>query len=149
MKEEKSNWIDGLVKIEIPTEFAKNTFVSNQNNATGIEILYFRNSSNHIVSKIKFGKFTLGPPGLVHGGAISAVLDEIMGAECFNNGYLALTKELNVKFIKPVPINNILFAIGNLDNADTRILRMSAKLFDENKRIYSISNGIFRIVKEI
>ena len=72
-----------------------------------------------------------------------------MGAESFDNGYLALTKELVVKFIKPVPINNILFAIGNLDNADTKILRISAKLFGENKRIYATSSGIFRIVREI
>jgi len=149
MKEEIKIWTKGLVLIDIPFEFRHPTFVSGKNDSERIEISYFRNSNSHIVSKVKFGKYAAGPPGIVHGGAITSVLDETMGIECYNNGYLALTKELSIIFLKPVPIGAQLFTIGFVEDFDAELLNSSSVLFDNNNRIYSTSKGVFKIVKKI
>ena len=45
-----------------------------------------------------------GYPGVVHGGVLTAVLDEGMGwASTFRTGRMQLTLELQIKFRKPVP----------------------------------------------
>jgi len=45
-----------------------------------------------------------GGPGIAHGGWIAAFFDELLG-QCVNaQGPTALTGELSVRFVKPVPI---------------------------------------------
>ena len=49
-----------------------------------------------------------GPPGFVHGGCLSAVLDESMGALVFAHmSDFQVTKELSVTFKHPVPISSV------------------------------------------
>lgn len=59
--------------------------------------------------EIYFTEFTAGEehqgyPGLVHGGIIAAVLDELMANQVYRQGYEAFTADLQLRFQKPVPI---------------------------------------------
>jgi len=55
-----------------------------------------------------FGGNVQGPPGFVHGGCLAAVLDESMGALVFAHlSNFQVTKELCIKFKRPVPINSV------------------------------------------
>jgi uncharacterized protein (TIGR00369 family) len=51
-----------------------------------------------------------GGPGVAHGGWTAGVLDELVGHVPLLNGQLAVTGELKVRFIKPVPIGRPLIA---------------------------------------
>jgi len=55
------------------------------------------------------GKFRIahryeGPPGAVHGGIIATLVDEAMGKLSRIDGVIALTAELNVQYLRLVPL---------------------------------------------
>ena len=57
------------------------------------------------------GQIAVGPlpetpprPGHLYGGIISALLDEVMGRVVVPSGEFAVTGKLEVKFLKPVPL---------------------------------------------
>lgn len=75
-------------------------------------------------------------PGRTHGGIISAMLDEVIGravsiAEptCFG-----VTVDLNVKFKKPVPLEQDLLIVG-------RITRNRSRMFEGTGEIYLAADG--------
>jgi uncharacterized protein (TIGR00369 family) len=45
-----------------------------------------------------------GGPGMVHGGIIATLLDEAMGKVNRFRGLRAVTAELNVEYVRPVPV---------------------------------------------
>ncbi len=56
------------------------------------------------------GRFILGPRyqgggGMAHGGIIAMLLDEAMGKVCRFREARAVTADMNIKFLKPVPID--------------------------------------------
>ena len=55
--------------------------------------------------------------GIVHGGIISTLLDEIMGGYLYAKGYKAVTAKLEVRYRKPTPIGTHLniqgWIVGN------------------------------------
>ena len=57
---------------------------------------YFRGpAAGALYAKAWFGRETQGPPGHVHGGAMSAVLDEAMGGASWMNGYRSVAATLS------------------------------------------------------
>lgn len=82
---------------------------------------------NPIGLKLKFAeenetymtKFTAGPEhqgydGIVHGGIISTLLDEITARYLYSKGYNAVTARLEVRYKKPTPIGVELDITGNI-----------------------------------
>jgi uncharacterized protein (TIGR00369 family) len=47
-----------------------------------------------------------GPPGHCHGGIIATILDDAMGKVNKLRHVVALTREMTVEYLKPVPLNN-------------------------------------------
>src|SRR5215472_15397587 len=45
-----------------------------------------------------------GPPGHVHGGIIATILDEAMGKVNKLRSVIALTRNMEVEYLKPVPL---------------------------------------------
>ena len=74
-----------------------------------------------------------GFPGYVHGGVITAILDEVMSRVALLENKWAITAKLNVRFRKPVSITEPLTAVAE----KTRIVRG----FLEAKGQISLTNG--------
>lgn len=51
-----------------------------------------------------------GGPHVAHGGWTASVFDEVLGHVCLLNGVLAVTGQLSVSYVKPVPIGRPLHA---------------------------------------
>lgn len=64
-----------------------------------------------------------GYDGIMHGGIVSTLLDEIMARYLYEKGMDAVTARLEVRFIKPTPINVPLLLKG-------RVLRSKGRLFE-------------------
>ena len=63
------------------------------------------------------GRFALGSGirrrhGYVHGGIIATVLDEVMGKVSRFRNVRAVTAELNVEYLRPVPVDRMLRVEG-------------------------------------
>ena len=57
------------------------------------------------VCRFRLGNRYTGPPGHCHGGIIATILDEAMGKVNKLREVVALTSEMNVKYLRPVPLN--------------------------------------------
>jgi len=69
-----------------------------------------------------------GWPGVLHGGIVSAVLDETIGRVAFLTNRWVQTARLNIRFIKPAPLGQALRATGELTRDSRRLLEMSGEL---------------------
>lgn len=54
----------------------------------------------------------VGPPGHAHGGIIATILDEAMGKVNKLRQVVALTREMKVEYLRPVPLGKTLIAEG-------------------------------------
>jgi acyl-coenzyme A thioesterase PaaI-like protein len=69
-----------------------------------------------------------GGPGVAHGGWTAAVFDEILGHMPLLHGQLAVTGQLSVSFVKPVPIERPLRAVARVDRREERKWHISGEL---------------------
>ena len=58
------------------------------------------------VCRFRLGKRYTGPPGHCHGGIIATILDEAMGKVNKLRHVVALTSEMTVEYLKPVPLHS-------------------------------------------
>src|SRR5580704_14145180 len=57
------------------------------------------------VCRFRLGRRFTGPPGHCHGGIIAAILDDAMGKVNRLRDVVALTVQITVNYLKPVPLN--------------------------------------------
>lgn len=72
-----------------------------------------------------------GWKGVTHGGLLSMVLDEVMAHACMSRGggaETAVTAEMTVRFLRPVPTGSRLRAEARVTEARGRIIRTEARL---------------------
>jgi uncharacterized protein (TIGR00369 family) len=69
-----------------------------------------------------------GYEGIVHGGILSALLDEAMAKLAFSLGLPAVTAEITVKFRAPVTPGEELTVTGKITNAARRLVLAEAKI---------------------
>jgi len=69
-----------------------------------------------------------GYEGIVHGGILSALLDEAMAKLAFSLGLPAMTAEMTVKFKAPVAPGDELNVSGRLMHETRRLIQAEAKI---------------------
>ena len=96
-----SGWPDGTVLQEI---YPDTSFVSGVENPKGMKTVPVI-KDRKIYAKYIFEKSFEGGPGLVHGGILSTVLDDMMGYATFTQNLFCVTANLNVNFRAPSPVD--------------------------------------------
>lgn len=69
-----------------------------------------------------------GYEGVVHGGILSALLDEAMAKLAFTLGLPAVTAEITVKFRSPVAPGEVLFVSGRITKETRRLVQAEAAI---------------------
>jgi hypothetical protein len=62
-------------------------------------------------ARIRLKRQFAGPPGHAHGGIIATILDEAMSKLNKPNGITAVTSEMTVNYLRPVPLNQCLLKL--------------------------------------
>lgn len=104
-------------------------FVCGESNPAGLRV-HFTWEEDHAVARFTPSEERCGYRGIVHGGILSAVLDETMGwAPAYVKRLMAVTAEMTIRFVKPVPIGTPLVVTGR---------------FTEDRRLYWSTKGEIR-----
>jgi uncharacterized protein (TIGR00369 family) len=86
----------------------------------------------------------VGFPGIVHGGIITALLDEAMVWAIYAaTGQFALSAEITVRFLKPLPVGQTVEIVGYLVRKQRRIWEVASEIHDEQAIIYARAWGRF------
>jgi acyl-coenzyme A thioesterase PaaI-like protein len=67
-------------------------------------------------------------PGVLHGGVVTAILDETIGRVAFLHDRWVQTAKLEVRFKKPAPLGELLQARGRLVQDRRRLMQMEGEL---------------------
>jgi uncharacterized protein (TIGR00369 family) len=84
-----------------------------------------------------------GPPGHAHGGIIATILDEAMGKALKLKNKVALTRQLQVEYLRPVPLHQPLVAEGHLVRMNGRALYNRAEIRNAHGKVLARSRGKF------
>jgi uncharacterized protein (TIGR00369 family) len=121
---------------EMKFESYGNCFVCGENNLGGLR-LSFEIDKEHQTLKTTFvAKPTFqGWDGLVHGGIISTLLDEVMAKLSYELGYNTVTVSLEIRFKKPAPILEPLLVYGEISEVNKRLVKAKARVTKEDGTI--------------
>jgi uncharacterized protein (TIGR00369 family) len=84
-----------------------------------------------------------GPPGHCHGGIIATILDDAMGKANKLRQVIALTKEMTIEYLKPVPLHKPLRVEGREVSVNGRQHINMAEIFNEEGEVLARSKGTF------
>jgi uncharacterized protein (TIGR00369 family) len=123
-------------------------FVCGTANPHGLKLTFsFDEKNEEMVSRTVFPKHFQGWEGVLHGGLISTVMDEIMIKAAHHKGFKCVTAELNIRFKKPALLKKEFTIKGKVTEIDRRLIRTEGKIIDSDNIIIATANGKFVVVE--
>lgn len=98
-------------------------FVCGRSNPRGLYMTFYDNGENEVISDYTVADVYQGYPGVVHGGIVAAMLDEVVGRVSMigDPHHFMMSVKLEVKYRHPVPTETPLRVVG-------RIVRLRGRL---------------------
>jgi len=106
---------------ELGVDFQPWCFACGQLNPGGLH-LDFEVSRDRAQARYTALQRHQGYDGLLHGGVVTALLDETMGWAIFHQGIWGVTAKISVTFRQPVPIGQDLRVIGEIARDRGRVI---------------------------
>ena len=101
--------------LDLGVDFDHWCFACGRLNPSGLQ-LDFDVSSNSATARYIGQQRHQGYDGTLHGGVVTALLDETMGWAIFHQGIWGVTAKLEVTFRRPVPVGEEIVVSGHLVN---------------------------------
>src|SRR6267154_4881902 len=121
-----------------------NCFVCGQNNPDGMRLKFILDEERQtFVCKFRLGKRYTGPPGHCHGGIIASILDDAMGKVNKLRQVVALTSEITVNYLKPVPLNKPLRVESREVKVQGRRHINMAEILNQKGEVLARGRGLF------
>ena len=122
-------------------------FACGRNNAHGMRLKFvYDQEQDRFVCRFRLGEKFTGPPGHCHGGIIATVLDEAMGKVNKLRQVVALTTQITVDYLKPVPLNQPLRVEAREVRVRGRRHVNSAEILNQKGAVLARSRGTFLAV---
>ncbi len=118
-------------------------FVCGHSNPHSLGVTWFVLPDGRITTTLTFTQAQQGPPGFAHGGASAAVLDEAMGASVWSAGHTVVAVNLNVDYLRPVPLGAEVQVLAWIAGRDGRALHTQAELRLPDGRVAVRARGIY------
>ncbi len=130
----------------LPNSETHNCFGCSPINPSGLQMKFYANDLR-VFSEVTVPQHLCGWNNLIHGGVLSTILDEIMSwSAIYLLKRITLTKSMTIDFLKPVYIDQILRAEGNvLEVRDKHEAVMEGRLLNSDGTICTRSTANFAI----
>lgn len=103
----------------------------------------FDDEARTAVCDFNLAKRYQGPPGHAHGGIIAVILDEAMGKINKLRQVVALTKSMEIEYVKPIPLEKDLTVVGWEEKVEGRAHTNAAEIRDGSGQVLARSRGVF------
>ena len=112
-------------------------------NRTGLRLRFFTDADNNVVCHLKLAARFAGPPGHAHGGIIATLLDEAMSKSNRARGIVAMTRHLEVEYLRPVPLGAPLTLTAQHTGAAGRRNHTEAQIRDGSGQVLATAKAVF------
>jgi uncharacterized protein (TIGR00369 family) len=119
-------------------------FACGKNNEGGMHLRFaYDEERDCFVCRFRLSKRYTGPPGHCHGGIIATILDEAMGKVNKLRHVVALTSQITVDYLKPVPLNKPLRVESREVKVKGREHVNMAEILNQKGEVLARSRGLF------
>ena len=112
-------------------------------NRTGLRLHFFTDADNSVVCHLRLATRFAGPPGHAHGGIIATLLDEAMSKSNRARGIVAMTRHMEVEYLRPVPLGVPLTLTAQHTGAMGRRNHTEAQLKDASGQVLATAKAVF------
>lgn len=122
-------------------------WICGEKNPGGLQLKFDLNKNKRTIQTSFIPTETYqGYDGIVHGGILSALLDEAMAKLAFELGYNAVTAMLNVRFKNPAKVKDKLMVRGEIIESNRRLVLAKATIHREDGIL--IAEGDSKLVRK-
>ncbi len=119
-------------------------FVCGVDNAAGLHAHFYQIDDRTCVGRFLPDENHQGYPGRVHGGVISAMLDETLGRAVWGDAKTwGVTAELTVRYKAPVPLGEMLTVVGRITYERRRLFKAEGELLTADGTVAVEANGTY------
>jgi uncharacterized protein (TIGR00369 family) len=79
-------------------------FGCGEKNRSGLRLRFYQNATGQILCHVRLAGRFEGPPGHAHGGIVATLLDEAMSKANRARKIMAMTRHIEVEYLRPVPL---------------------------------------------
>ena len=117
-------------------------FVCGDKNPYGLNVAFYE-KEDKVVAEYVAGPHFEGYKDILHGGILSALLDEVMIRSVLAREIFSLTSEIKVRFKKMVKTGEKLFLEGRLVEDKGKILLAEGKITNRKNEVVAEGEGKF------
>jgi uncharacterized protein (TIGR00369 family) len=129
--------------IPLPHTAQNHCFGCGEANPGGLRLEFLLAEDGSVVSLPQVPNAFEGPPGFLHGGIIATLLDETMSKAVRARGVTAMTRHMEIEYLRPIPSGAPLRMEGRLIHSDGRKHWTEAKILDSKATTLATGKGLF------
>jgi uncharacterized protein (TIGR00369 family) len=125
-------------------QFTNHCFGCGPGNEAGLRLKFILDKERErFVCHFRLQRRFVGPPAHAHGGIIATILDEAMGKVSKLRNIIALTGQMEVKYLKPVPLFKPLIVEGWELRVSGREHRHAGEIRNRDGEVLATSTATF------
>ncbi len=118
-------------------------FGCGEDNPQGLHLVFAVEPDGTVQAEAVIGSNYEGPPGHLHGGIIATLLDETMSKANRARGEIAVTRQLQVEYLHPIPSTAPIRLRGHVEKQDGRKLWTRASILNAAGKELATGSGFF------
>jgi uncharacterized protein (TIGR00369 family) len=118
-------------------------------NSTGLHLEFLIAPDGSVVSLPTVPEIFEGNPGYLHGGIIATLLDEAMSKAVRSLGRSAMTRKMDIDFLRPIPSCSPLRIEGRVVRSEGRKHWAEARILNADATVLAQGSGLFIEVSQI
>jgi acyl-coenzyme A thioesterase PaaI-like protein len=118
-------------------------FVCGRENPIGLAMHFYADDKGCVHATYSPRSEHQGYPGVMHGGLVTAMLDELIGRTAIANDLWCMTAKLEVRFRKPVPIGALLKLKGEITRQTRRWLEGRGEIRAQDGTLLAEAHGTY------
>jgi uncharacterized protein (TIGR00369 family) len=116
-------------------------------NPVGLHLEFLLANDHSVVCLAEIPDTFEGPRGYLHGGIIATLLDEAMSKAVRVGGFIAMTRNMEVDYLRPVPSGKAIRIEGRVTKGEGRKHWVEAKILNAEGTMLAQAKGLFIEVK--
>jgi uncharacterized protein (TIGR00369 family) len=118
-------------------------FVCGLENPIGLKMAFYEDDDGRVVGRFTPEEQHQGYPETMHGGIVTALLDETLGRVAIASGRWMVTARMDIRFRRPIPIGETLTVVGEAVSWDRRTLEARGEIRLADGQVGAEATGTF------
>jgi uncharacterized protein (TIGR00369 family) len=127
----------------LPHTAQNRCFGCGEANPAGLHLEFLLASDGTAVSFPTVSDSYEGPSGYLHGGIIATLLDETMSKAVRARGLTAMTRQMEIDYLRPVPSGEPIRMVGRVVRSEGRKHWTEAKILNAKAVTLALGKGLF------